>query len=56
MEHKLRSVFSGTGFYVLLAVSLLIAAAAVFIALILRVLKIVFSIAVDLIAENDYTI
>ena len=26
MEHKLRSVFSGTGFYVLLAVSLLIAA------------------------------
>lgn len=36
--------------------SLLIAAAAVFIALILRVLKNVFSIAVELKAENDYTI
>ena len=36
--------------------SLIVTVAALFIALILRVLKNVFSIAVELKAENDYTI
>ena len=36
--------------------SLLVTVAALFVALILRVLKNVFSIAVELKAENDYTI